>query len=157
MKNSKTQGAGIKKTAFVLVSLLLSPIVIATTFYENNSCRSVVGEQELLDCYDDNKQVIPFAKSRLPEGQQLVDSYRCGTRLLHPDMTINDVITLCPASQKADEVEHYLQSFEIHHRGYYGLHYVSIETYEMEKWTFKDYGRFRTYIPVTIQSAGFRV
>ncbi len=146
MKNSKTQRAGIKKTAFVLVSLLLSPIVIATTFYGDNSCRSVVGERDLLNCYDDNKQAIPLAKSRLPEGQQLVDSYRCGTRLLHPDMTINEVNKLCPASQKADEVEHYLQSFEIHNRSYYGLHYVSIETYEMEKWTFKDYGRFRTYV-----------
>ncbi|MFW5427181.1 MAG: hypothetical protein ACKE8R_08005 [Methylophagaceae bacterium] len=146
MNNSKRRLARTEKILFLLSGLLLSPIVLSTTYYDNNSCRSVVGERDLLNCYDENQQTIPLAKSRLPEGQELVDSYRCGTRLLHPEMTISEVNELCPASQRADEVEHYLQSFEIHNRGYYGLHYVSIKTYEMERWTFKDYGRFRTYV-----------
>ena len=146
MNNSKRQRVGIEKTLFVLACLFLSPIVLSTTIYDNNSCRSVVGERDLLNCYNEHQQTIPLARPRLPEGQELVDSYRCGTRLLHPEMTISEVNKLCSASQRADEVEHYLQSFEIHNRGYYGLHYVSIETYEMERWTFKDYGRFRTYV-----------
>jgi hypothetical protein len=144
--DNKKRLTGVKKTMPILASLFLASAVSSTTVYDNQSCRRVVGEQALLDCYYENQQTIPLAKSKLPEGQELVDSYRCGTRLLHPKMTINEVNKLCPASQKADDVEHYLQSFEIHNRGYYGLYYVSIQTYEMERWTFKDYGRFRTYV-----------
>jgi hypothetical protein len=129
-----------------LAGLLISPIVLSATFSDNNACSRVVGEQALRDCYHENKHIIPLAKSRLPEGQELMESYRCGTRLLHPGMTINQVSTLCPPSQRAAEVEHYLQSFEVHHRSYYGLHHVSVQTYEMERWTFKQYGRFRTYV-----------
>ncbi len=144
--DNKKRLTGVKKTMPILAGLFLASAVSSTTVYDNQSCRRVVGEQALLDCYYENQQTIPLAKSKLPEGQELVDSYRCGTRLLHPKMTINEVNKLCPASQKADDVEHYLQSFEIHNRGYYGLYYVSIQTYEMERWTFKDYGRFRTYV-----------
>ena len=132
----------IFKITLLVASLSLSPIIIA----EINACSHVTGERSLLNCYNQHQQIIPIAKSRLPEGQQLTDSYRCGTRLLQLGMTVNEVQTLCPTSQQPDNIEHYLQSFEIHHRGYYGVHYVSLQTYKMEKWTYKRYGRFRTYI-----------
>ena len=126
--------------------LLLAPLVLSTTLYGEQSCHLLNSEQARLSCYNDNQQTIPLAKSRLPEGQELVDSYRCGNKLLHPKMTITEVNKLCLPSRQPNEIEYYLQSFEVHHQGYYGFHYVSLQTYEMEKWTFKQYGRFRTYV-----------
>lgn len=146
MNKCKTRLSTLEKTLFVLAGVFLSFSVSSTSFDGNYSCHGVVGERALLDCYHENKQLIPLAKEKLPADQELMESYRCGTRLLHPGMTRHEVNTLCPASQKPAVVEHYLQSFEVHHRGYYGHHYVSVQTYEMEKWTFKQYGRFRTYV-----------
>jgi hypothetical protein len=133
-------------TMLFSVYLCLAYPALATDYSTIAKCTGLVGEQALLNCYSDNQKTIPIAKSKLPEGQELTDSYRCGTRLLYTGMTINEVQNLCPASQQPDDVEHYLQSFEIHHRSYYGFYYIALETYEMEKWTFKDYGRFRTYV-----------
>lgn len=125
---------------------LLSSIALSTTLYSNQSCDLLDSEQARLHCYNETQRTIPLAKSKLLEGQELVDSYRCGNRLLHPDMTLNEVSKLCPPSQHPSNIDRYLQSFEVHHQGYYGFHYISLQTYEMEKWTFKHYGRFRTYV-----------
>ena len=132
---------------FMGISLsLLSTTTLSTSLYSNKSCHLLESEQARSACYNETQRAIPLAKSKLPEGQELVDSYRCGNKLLHPDMTLNEVSKLCPPSQHPDEIDRYLQSFEVHHQGYYGFHYISLQTYEMEKWTFKQYGRFRTYV-----------
>ena len=136
----------LTNTILFSACLCLSYPTLATDSYTMTNCNSIEGERALLNCYSDNQKTIPLTKSKLPEGQELTDSYRCGTRLLHPGMTVNEVQNLCPTSRQPDNIEQYSQSFEIHHQSYYGVHYVSLETYEMEKWTFKDYGRFRTYV-----------
>lgn len=136
----------MNKIALILCLLLLPTLSIATTFEYSTSCDRLSGKQSQINCYHENQRTIPLAKTTLPEGQALIDTFRCGARLLHPDMTLAEVYKLCPQSHQPSKVEQYLQSFEVHHRGYYGHHYTSLETYEMERWTFQRYGRFRTYI-----------
>ncbi len=135
----------MKKIGLVLC-LLLPNLVIATIIEHSNSSDSLYGKQLRINCYHQHQKIIPLAKAKLPGRQQLVDSYRCGTRLLQPEMTLAEVDKFCPNSHHPSKVERYLQSFEVHHRGFYGYHHVLFETYEMERWTFKQYGRFRTYI-----------
>jgi len=124
----------------------MSSTVLSTSIEYSNSCDYLNGKQARVNCYDEVQRTIPLAKIKLSEGQQIVDSYRCGNRLLHAEMTINEVTQSCGLSNKPSAIKRYIQSFEVHHRGYYGYHYVSLESYEMEKWTFKKYGRFRHYI-----------
>jgi hypothetical protein len=121
-------------------------LAAATSIGYSNSCDYLNGKQARINCYDEYQRTIPLAKTKLPEGQQVVSSYRCGNRLLQADMTIGEANQACGLSNRPSDIKRYIQSFEVHHRGYYGYRYVSLETYEMEKWTFKKYGRFRHYI-----------
>ena len=136
----------MKTSALIAYISLLPNLVIATTIEYANSCDYLSGKQSRINCYQEDKRTIPLATKKLPEGQQIVDSYRCGNRLLSVDMTINDADQSCGFSNQPSDIKRYIQSFEVHHQSYYGYHYVSLETYEMEKWTFKHYGRFRHYV-----------
>ncbi|MFW5450053.1 MAG: DUF2845 domain-containing protein [Methylophagaceae bacterium] len=77
--------------------------------------------------------------------ERTIKSYRCGTRLIQAEMHIYDVVKLCSKNYRPTDIETYQQTFESYHY-IYGVRYLSIDSYQMERWTFKQYGRFRTYV-----------
>ncbi|PHS69540.1 MAG: hypothetical protein COB23_06205 [Methylophaga sp.] len=137
------------KAIFTLCLLLVSVLASAEAMFYEPSCESMVNKRERLNCYDAKSATeingIPLKRNKLMDSQKLIDSYRCSNRLIQQGMSWDDVNKACPKNYQPSDIEYYLESFEVYHYTY-EVRYVSVETYEMEKWTFKKYGQFRTQV-----------
>lgn len=95
----------MNKISRVLCLLLLPYTATATTIKYSNSCDSLSGKQARINCYYDYQKTIPLAKTKLADRQKLIDTYRCGNRLLQPEMTLVEAHKTCSRSYKPAEVE----------------------------------------------------